>query len=257
MLAHFLLPTGPVWFYWFEGTRYKPDRLSIMIMNAFGKQTYNDCVWDHLIKSNADQSKVVVTGEVELWDAFDLYTYQKPVCAILSCCSNSSFPVLLFLKAAYLIVPPYGRWGGWCVWARPSLLAHHIPGDKVWRPGHTNTWPCPGTIQRHASLGSRRGAQTTLLRWGWWHTVFQKRKKRNIVLWMISSVIKLKYETILWDLWWEMANYVAALILFLAPDSRDYSGFYGLHGVYPAASLFKRRQTGIETGRTWQRRLPA
>lgn len=61
-------------------------------------------------------------------------------------------------------MPPYGGWGGWCVWARPSLLAHHIQGDKVWRPGHTDTWPCPGTQQRHASLWSRRRAQTTLLR---------------------------------------------------------------------------------------------
>lgn len=104
-------------------------------------------------------------------------------------------------------MPPYGRWGGWCVWARPPLLAHHIQGDKVWRPGHTDTWPCPGTDQRHAALWSCRGAQTTLLRWGWWHTVFQKRN-RNSALCVIASVIKLKHKTILWDLLWEMGNNV-------------------------------------------------
>lgn len=55
-------------------------------------------------------------------------------------------------------VTPYGRWGGWCVWARPALA------DKVWRPGHADPWPYPGTQQRHASLWSGRGAKTTLLR---------------------------------------------------------------------------------------------
>lgn len=49
------------------------------------------------------------------------------------------------------------------------------------------------------------------------------------------------------DLVWEMGNNVAALISRLAPDSRDHSGFYGLHGVYPAALLFKRRQAGSAT----------
>lgn len=47
-----------------------------------------------------------------------------------------------------------------------------------------------------------------------------------------------------------MGNNVAVLISSLAPDSRDHSGFYGLYGVYPAALLFKRRQTGIVTERT-------
>lgn len=61
-------------------------------------------------------------------------------------------------------VTPYGRWGGWCIWARPALLAHHIQADKVWRPGHTDPRPYPGTQQRHASLWSGRGAKTTLLR---------------------------------------------------------------------------------------------
>lgn len=147
-------------------------------------------------------------------------------------------------------MPPYGRWGGWCVWARPPLLAHNIQGDKVWRPGHSDTWSCPGTKQRHAALWNRRRAQTTLLRWVCRHTVFQKRKG-NIASCVITSVIKLKQESIMWDLLWEMGNSFAALISRLAPDSRHRICFYGLCAVYPAALPFKRRQTGIVTERMW------
>lgn len=171
-----------------------------------------------------------IINEVKSWHAFDSYGRQMSFIEIFLCLS-------FFFKAAHPLVPPHGRWGGWCVRARPPLLAHHIPGDKVWRPGHTDTWPCPGTVQRHAALWSRRGAQTTLLRWGWWRTIFQKRN-RNAVLCVTISVIKLKRETMMRDSLWEMGNNVATLISSLAPGSRDHSGFYGLYGVYPAALLF-------------------
>lgn len=155
-------------------------------------------------------------------------------------------------QVAHYKVPPYGRWGGWCVWARPPLLAHHIQGGKVWGPGHTDTWPCPGTEQRHAALWSRKGAQTTLLRWGWWHF---KRENGTLAV-CDKRTVKLKHATIIWDLLWEMGNSVAALISPLAPDSPDHSRFYGLYGVYPAALLFKRRQPGIVTEGTWQECSP-
>lgn len=213
-------------------------------MKVLEEWRHNECVWDHLIGPNADL-KVTTISEVKTWDCLSIY----------SILHSTFFVCPVAFKAARLIVPPYGRWGGWCIWARPPLLAHHIPGDKVWRPGHTDTWPCPGTVQRHAALWSRRGAQTTLLRWGWWHTVFQRRK-RNTALCVITSVIKLKHEAIMSDLLCETGNNVAALISSLAPDSRDHSSFYGLYGVCPAALLFKRRQTGIVTERTWQKCLP-
>lgn len=93
--------------------------------------------------------------------------------------------------ATHCTVTPYGRWRGWCVWARPALLAHHIQGDKVWRPGHADTWSYPGTQQRHASLWSRRGAQNTLLRqrrfsvalpgtfWTYWRSGSKATSKRG------------------------------------------------------------------------------
>lgn len=79
--------------------------------------------------------------------------------------------------------PPHGRWGRRCVRAGPQQLAHGGQEDKVWRPGHADARSCPGTKQRHASLWTCRGAQTTFLRWGWWHTVFQKQKKEHCPVW--------------------------------------------------------------------------
>lgn len=174
----------------------------------------------------------------ETWDSFDLcihWDFLKPAGVII-------FLSLFSVSAAHILEPPYGRWGGWCVWARPPLLALHIQGDKVSRPGHTDTWPYTATEQRHAALWSRRGAQTTFLRWGGWHCLVRDNKC---------------YKTKAWDLQWEMGNSVAVLMSPMAPDSRDHSDFYGLYGVYPAALLFKRRQTGIVSKRTQQKCSPA
>lgn len=145
-------------------------------------------------------------------------------------------------------MPPYGRWGGWCISARPSQLAYHIPGDKVRGPGHADTWPNPGTVQRHASLWSRGGAQTTLLRWG---TLHFARKWGTLDLCVITRLIKLKRKTVP-ESPCATGESVAVLISSVAPDSRDLCGFYGLCRVCPAALLVKRRHTGIVTEATWQ-----
>lgn len=164
---------------------------------------------------------------------------------------------MLLLRLLVSKRTPYGRWGGRCVWAKSQLLAHHIQGDKVWTSRHTDTRSCPGTKQRHAALWSRRGAQTTLLRWGWQHTIFQKRGgKGNTALCVITGVIKPTHESTMRDSPWGMVNSVTALISPLAPHSRHHIHFYGLYAVYPAALLFKRRQTGIVTERMWQKCSP-
>lgn len=164
-------------------------------------------------------------------------------------------PVSTFHRVAPLIVPSHGWWGGRCLWARPAQLAHNIQGDKVWRPGHTDTWSRPGTEQRHAALWGGRGAQTTLLRWGKSHIWCETRRE----LWVVRDKRVIKPSVWKYDIMtaWETGNSVAALISALAPDSRDRSGFYGLRVVCPAALLFKRRQTlALWLRGTWQKCVP-
>lgn len=71
------------------------------------------------------------------------------------------------------------------------------------------------------------------------NNVFFQKRKRSINLCTVTSVIKLKYETIMWDSMWEKSISVAALIFLLAPGSRDHSSFYGPYRVYPAALYSK------------------
>lgn len=48
-VAHFLHPTCPLWFYWFEATFQKPDRLPIKTAEVVKARH----VWDHPVKPHA------------------------------------------------------------------------------------------------------------------------------------------------------------------------------------------------------------